>query len=540
MDSIDKIIARKGYKNLPLNIYNKTWRDFEIDVGKGKFYLFGIGAGADLYFFKYGNFSKVERAFDNKEEVQGLTLSMLTADFDGCCSVTIEKPKELENSGDKNPIVLISSFNYFDEIAKELESYGIKKYYSVFCMEMMERIYHHNISMYSRDVWLKNIQMNAINPKKICIYSDCDGAGHAKEIVRCLLSMRTDLQIVWIVKNWYTKLDNKIVKRLMENRCAREFEYKTSYVWIGDSGGSGFPTVAKKYGHIGIGLKHWSSITLKKFALDEKAVGENQTVKDAILSYKQHIDYIMVGSEFDEETCRSGFNIDDKYIRIGSPRSDILFRNDRKMPFFNDYQELKGKKLLLYAPTFRRTGKDMSNVGYRHELDFEMACQSMKSRFGGDWCILLRLHPMVAKYSKEIVIPDYVIDVSNYQDAEELVAACDALVTDYSSIMFEPAYINIPVFLFATDLEEYTSQERDFYIDYETLPFPIAKSNEELRKNIVDFDEQKYKNDVKVFFNKYGVREDGHAAERAAKFISDLIDEKVKEEKMTNYESSMK
>jgi CDP-glycerol glycerophosphotransferase (TagB/SpsB family) len=531
MDSIDKIIARKGYKNLPLNIYNKTWRDFEIDVGKGKFYLFGIGAGADLYFFKYGNFSKVERAFDNKEEVQGLTLSMLTADFDGCCSVTIEKPKELENSGDKNPIVLISSFNYFDEIAKELESYGIKKYYSVFCMEAIERRLYHDYPLYNRETWLENTTKNIINPKKICIYSDCDGTGHAKEIVRQLFSMRNDLQIVWIVKNWYTTLNKKIVKRLMANRCACEFEYKTSFIWIGDSGGSGFPTVAEKRGHIGIGLKHWSSITLKKFALDEKAVGNQQMVRDSILRYQRHIDYIMVGSKFDEETCRSGFNIDDKYIRIGSPRSDILFRDDRKMPFFNDYQELKGKKLLLYAPTFRRTGKDMSNVGYRHELNFEMACQSMKSRFGGDWCILLRLHPMVAKYSKEIVIPDYVIDVSNYQDAEELVAASDALITDYSSIMFEPAYINIPVFLFATDLEEYTSKERDFYIDYETLPFSIAKSNEELRKNIIAFDEHEYKNDVKFFFDEYGVREDGHAAERAAKFISDLIDEKVKEER---------
>lgn len=530
MDAIDKIIVSEGYDNLPLDKYYYTWEEFEKAVGNSKFCMFGVGEGANFFYFRYKSFLNVERVFDNDTNIQGLTLPIITADFDGENDILVESPNILKKEN-LEKVFLITSLRYFDEIAEELEGYGIKKYFSVFCMEALERKNNKSCMIGYKDKWIQNLEKYVIDTKKVCIYTDCDGAGHAKEIADNLLSLRKDVRIVWIVNKWNSQIDRRIKKVLKKNVYACEYEFKTSFIWIGDSGGSGFPTVAEKRGHIGIGLKHWSSITLKKFALDEKAIGNQQMVRDSILRYQRHIDYIMVGSKFDEETCRSGFNIDDKYIRIGSPRSDILFRNDRKMPFFNDYQELKGKKLLLYAPTFRRTGKDMSNVGYRHELDFEMACQSMKSRFGGDWCILLRLHPMVAKYSKEIVIPDYVIDVSNYQDVEELVAASDALITDYSSIMFEPAYINIPVFLFVTDLEEYTSKERDFYIDYEKLPFSIAKSNEELRKNIVDFDEQKYKNDVKIFFNKYGVHEDGHAAERAAKFISDLIDEKVKEER---------
>lgn len=531
MDAIGNFINKHGYENLPLKIYTKTWDDFEKEVSDGSFYLFGLGDGADFYYFKYGSFSKVERVFDNKKEIQGLPLHLFTADFNSNSSIIIENPKVLASCEDKNIVVLITSLKYFDEMAKELESYGIKKYYSVLCMEALERKSRRVVSFLKREEWLNKITGNIINPKKICVCSDCDGAGHAKEIVKQLFSMRKDLQIVWLVKNWHTVLDKRIVKRAMANRSARDFEYMTSYIWIGDSGGSGFPTVADKHGHIGIGLKHWSSITLKKFALDEKAVGKQQYVREAVLSYKRHIDYIMVGSDFDEQTCRSGFNIDDGYIHIGSPRSDILFRSDKKQPFFSYYPELKGKNILLYAPTFRRTGESMLEVGYRHELDFEVACQSLKDRFGGDWCILLRLHPMVAQFSKQIGLPDYVIDVSSYQDAEELVAASDALITDYSSIMFEPAYINIPVFLLVTDLEEYTNKERDFYIDYETLPFPIAKTNEELRRNIMSFDQDRYNTDLAEFFKKYGVHEDGHAAERAAKFISDLIDEKVKEEK---------
>ena len=61
-------------------------------------------------------------------------------------------------------------------------------------------------------------------------------------------------------------------------------------------------------------------------------------------------------------------------------------------------------------------------------------------------------------------------------------------------------------------------------IDYNTLPFPIAESNEQLAKNIRRFAQGKYEHGLDTFFEKYGVHEDGHAGERAAKFISDLID----------------
>ena len=99
------------------------------------------------------------------------------------------------------------------------------------------------------------------------------------------------------------------------------------------------------------------------------------------------------------------------------------------------------------------------------------------------------------------------------------------MISDYSSIMFEPAFVYKPVFLLALDREEYTDEERDLLIDYKTLPFPKADSNAELEQCIMTFHEKKYKEDVRKFLEKYGVHEDGHASERAAVFISGLIDE---------------
>ena len=450
-------------------------------------------------------------------------MPIITADFDGENDILVESPNNLRKENSEK-VFLITSLRYFDEIAEELEGYGIKKYFSVFCMEALERKNNKSCMIGYKDKWIQNLEKYVIDTKKVCIYTDCDGAGHAKEIADNLLSLRKDIRIVWIVNKWNSQIDRRIKKVLKKNVYACEYEFKTSAIWICDGGGSGFPTSMNKEGHIGIELKHWSSVTLKKFILDEKGLKSNQKMNDFWHKNARLIDYVLVGSAFDEQTCRSGLGIKGEYVHVGSPRSDVLFRSDRKKKIHLKYPKLAEKKILLYAPTFRRTGEDFMGFGYQHELDFIKICKVLKDKFDGDWVILLRLHPRVAQYSSEIKLPSFVVDVSDYQDAEELVAASDALVTDYSSIMFEPAYINIPVFLLATDLDEYTQKERDFYIDYETLPFPIAKTNEELRSNIISFDQDKYNTDVAEFFKKYGVHEDGHAAERAAKFISDLID----------------
>ena len=91
--------------------------------------------------------------------------------------------------------------------------------------------------------------------------------------------------------------------------------------------------------------------------------------------------------------------------------------------------------------------------------------------------------------------------------------------------MFEPAFVKKPVFLFAVDKNEYIDQERTLLIEYETLPFSIAETNEELAENIRKFEPAEYEKRLKDFFDKYGVHEDGHAGERAAGFISGLIAE---------------
>ena len=80
-----------------------------------------------------------------------------------------------------------------------------------------------------------------------------------------------------------------------------------------------------------------------------------------------------------------------------------------------------------------------------------------------------------------------------------------------------------PVFLYAPDKDEYQKNDRGLLLNYDSLPFSISTTNEELSEQILNFDEVEYKKNVQAFLDKYDVHEDGHASERAANFIMELL-----------------
>ena len=118
---------------------------------------------------------------------------------------------------------------------------------------------------------------------------------------------------------------------------------------------------------------------------------------------------------------------------------------------------------------------------------------------------------------------DYMVDVSQADDMNELLCASDVLVTDYSSSAFDAICAYIPVFLYADDLEEYIKERGKLMWDMRMLPFSVAVSNEELAANIEQFDEDKYRKAIDAFQKKYGVLEDGRASERVVDVIEKVI-----------------
>ena len=119
-----------------------------------------------------------------------------------------------------------------------------------------------------------------------------------------------------------------------------------------------------------------------------------------------------------------------------------------------------------------------------------------------------------------------VIDATKYPDILELIVACEILLTDYSSCIFDAAVINKKAMLFALDEEEY-NKERGLYMHLEETPFLVSRNNNELIENIQKFDEEKYYKKVEEYFDKVGLIKDGKATSKIVDIIIDRLEEKI-------------
>ena len=177
----------------------------------------------------------------------------------------------------------------------------------------------------------------------------------------------------------------------------------------------------------------------------------------------------------------------------------------------------ESKKVLLYAPTFR---KDKSTECYN--IDFKTILSVLSEKFGGEWIIILRLHPHLlnSKLFKDV---DNLVDMTRYDDIQELLMISDVLISDYSSLIFDFSLSHKPVFLYASDLDDYCRNDRSLYFDVTQLPFPIAKSNRELEYCIRSFDNGEYLKQLSSFEDQVGSYERGNAS----LIVSELIISKI-------------
>ena len=203
-------------------------------------------------------------------------------------------------------------------------------------------------------------------------------------------------------------------------------------------------------------------------------------------------------------------------LEYGSARNDILVNPpaDAKQQVQQALHLPNDCQIIMYAPTFRA---DHSLDAY--QLDYQAVCRACAQRFGGNWVMLVRLHPNVMKLAKDLKFDNQTtFDATAVDDMQLLLAGCDAVITDYSSLMFDFALTRRPCFQFAMDIDAYKG-DRNFYFPIDETPFPLAVSNEEMVQNILQFDAAAYQADWDAFYQKMGFCEDGNASERCVKWI---------------------
>ena len=177
------------------------------------------------------------------------------------------------------------------------------------------------------------------------------------------------------------------------------------------------------------------------------------------------------------------------------------------------------KKIILYAPTWRDNQYDASKgYVYSNPVDFDL----LNKKLSDDYIILFRAHYMVANHFDFKQYEGFIYDVSDYDDINELYIISDYLITDYSSVFFDYAILERPIFFYMYDMDEYANEMRGFYFDVNELPGPIVKTETELIKAIKANSKDNYKEMLREFNCKYNEKNDGKAAERLADIIKSM------------------
>lgn len=234
-------------------------------------------------------------------------------------------------------------------------------------------------------------------------------------------------------------------------------------------------------------------------------------------------DYILSSCKYfsDIEAKSMGYETE-KIIPAGLPRNDILF---------SDHQEISKKvrrklsipdetKFVLFAPTFRsKTNEfsDMNITGNYIELNPDILVSALEEKFKHKWVCGIRLHPKLSNLDMSKM---NVINCTTYPDMQELLCAADAVISDYSSLIWDYSFTYRPIFLYAPDIEQY-EKERGFYMPSSQWPYPIAHNNEEMKKIIEEFDEDEYIEKVKLHHVASGNFEKGNACEILIQLIEE-------------------
>lgn len=246
----------------------------------------------------------------------------------------------------------------------------------------------------------------------------------------------------------------------------------------------------------------------KKFGLDAPS---RLTEAEEKATHSQY-SAVAVTAENCKKFYAQAFGIsEDICLPIGLPRTDKIINNSESIraQIFERHPEFKNKRIYLYCPTFREKN------GEKIVLDSAVDWNVLSAALDEDEVFIIRRHPVMnyrlteGKYSN-------IIDLSD-ESTIALTAACDVIITDYSSVIYDACLFDVPMVFYCPDLKEY---ERGFYLDFpDDLPGETVTDGKELLAAIRRAKENPPVSQIEKFRNEQMSACDGHSAQRAAEII---------------------
>ncbi len=207
----------------------------------------------------------------------------------------------------------------------------------------------------------------------------------------------------------------------------------------------------------------------------------------------------------------------ERVLALGAPRTDFFFDPvavaRSATAIRTAYPQLEGRRLVLYAPTFRGRGPRKRGAP---ALDVARLRRALPA----DVILALKTHPNldVSATARE----GFDLVFAPGLELNEILAATDILITDYSTSIVEWALLRRPLVLFVPDLAEFEAYP-GLYLDYRTeMPGTIATTTDEVAAAIV---EGRFETGaIEAFIDRHLGACDGRSSER---FVRHFLGEGV-------------
>lgn len=232
------------------------------------------------------------------------------------------------------------------------------------------------------------------------------------------------------------------------------------------------------------------------------------------------VDYFVTGSTFAEKTTDEMFNFKGKFLKVGSPRNDILFNID------NDKYKATRQKLgideesgiLLYAPTYRSYQYES-----KEEIDFDRLIKLLEKKTKKNWVVVYRSHHRKSFSNNE---KKYIDGRYGFGDMADLLPYVDMLITDYSSCAGDFLLTGKGVILYLKDYIDFEKLDKGFFFDIKKSPYLSATNNEELFEILNKNNEKSFRENSKKVLEFYGSYEDGNASKKIVEVIVNFLNKK--------------
>jgi len=378
--------------------------------------------------------------------------------------------------------------------------------------------------------------VNKIIPKKniILFNSFPDISGNALMLYRYIVMHHQELlqkyKIIWTI-NQKDKLearktldkfsDFRQYKIYKKKSISGIFQYCSSkYIITTHNYITGISTCGKQK-HFNL----WHGMPFKTIGKQIENSGSGDTIQ---------ADYTLATSNVFQDIMAKSFGISKEHVMItGQPCNDVLFSENNSLSRLNIDKE-KYQTIILWMPTYRksilgsiREDGDSTAFGVMQIVEqyFSEFIMLLKE---SNILMIIKPHPMDAINDLQVPTNDY-IKILNNNDLDvagvmlyELLAECDVLFTDYSSVVIDYLNLERPMAFVCADLQAYTANRGFFFepiTDY--LPGEIITDYQQLKYYIKNIDVindkwQEKRKSLNRLFNQYS---DSLSSQRVYEYI---------------------